>query len=313
MIKELAIAIPYARWTEALFDGMYDSVSNSEKIFEFAKENGIEALDYSLDRLLPTSLIEKGDKGKNFVKSTEELLEYFSPVKAAIEKTGMKLVQAHAPFPSFKGVDEEYNEYLKEVIEKCLAICNYLGIGALVVHSYSGIDKSVEREKNLVFYRSLIPAAKKYGVKICLENLNLTVARHVIGGTCSDADDAIEYIDTLNTEAGEDLFGFCFDLGHANISSINIRDFLRRIGSRLTLVHLHDNDGISDMHRLPMTVFRTDWEGLINGLRDIKYRGPLDFEIGTVFYACKKELIPANMRYTAEVGKYLRERLLADE
>lgn len=311
-MKELSIAIPYAGWTEALFEGLSESVSNSEKIFEFAMSNGIEGLDYSLDLPLSPKQIGKSEKGSLYYKSLEEILEYFAPVKAALDKTGMQLVQAHAPFPLYRRSDAEYNNYITEVLEKNIAVCGYLGIPALVVHPLSYADKDFEKEVNLNLYRSIMPAAKKYGVKICLENLFMVIANHIVAGCCCEADEAIEYIDTLNAEAGENIFGFCFDLGHANVCGANVHDFVRKLGHRLTLLHLHDNDGVNDLHRAPMTMFMTDWDGLIDALREINYRGTLDFETATVYYKCKKELIPANMRYMVEVGKYIRKRLLEE-
>ncbi len=307
-MNELSIAIPYAGWSEALFPNLKDSV----KAFEFVKENGIEAIDFSLDLHLSSKQITTSDKGDFFTKSVEELFEYYAPVKDALEKTGMRLCQAHAPFPLYRRTDAEYNEYIVEMLEKCIAICGYLGIPAIVAHPISYADKSVEKAANLWLYRRLIPAAKKYGVMICLENLFLYMANHLLAGTCCEAEETIEYIDTLNAEAGEEIFGFCFDLGHANVCGVNVRDFIRKMGKRITLLHLHDNDGINDMHRSPMTIYQTDWDGLIEGLRDINYRGPLDFETATVFYKCENELIPANIRYMVEVGKYIRKRLLEE-
>ena len=86
------------------------------------------------------------------------------------------------------------------------------------------------------------------------------------------------YIDKLNAEAGGDMFGYCFDLGHANLVGANIREFVRALGDRLTVLHLHDNDAVTDQHLAPMTQKKTDWEGLILGLRDINYRGAINFE-----------------------------------
>ena len=312
-MKELSVTVPYAGWTRALFQKMEEGVSNAEEMFEYAKNCGIEAIDFSLEAPLSFSRVGKREKAEFYLKTTEELLEYFAPVKAAAEKTGIELPMAHAPFPTYVADDDDYNEYLFGALEKSIAVCGYLGIPAVVIHPQHNVDKALERELNLALYRKLIPIAKKHGVKICLENLFVRTARHVVEGCCCDPDEAIDYIDTLNAEAGVDMFGFCFDLGHANITNINFRDFIRKLGKRIMLVHLHDNDGVEDMHRIPMTLLRTDWEGLIAGLRDIGYRGPLDFEIVYVLFAINKNLVSANLRYISEVGKYLRERLLADE
>ena len=42
---------------------------------------------------------------------------------------------------------------------------------------------------------------------------------YIYEGTCTDAVEACYYVDTLNDIAGEKLFGFCFDTGHALAAS----------------------------------------------------------------------------------------------
>ena len=50
----------------------------------------------------------------------------------------------------------------------------------------------------------LIPTAKKYGVNICLENLQAVNEKdEIVPGICADYNEAIYLVDTLNAEAGE--------------------------------------------------------------------------------------------------------------
>ena len=317
-MSELRVGVQSGSW----LDDVYGGDENAMVGFEVAKAAGIEAFDYNIDMRYPWKEINSKQKSEFFSQDIETILKVYEPVKAAMEKTGIELVQAHAPFPTFLQGYEEMNEHIvTEVMEKTCAICQYLSIPALVVHpwgnSYKDINmnRDYEHEVNLNMYRRLIPLAKKYGVKICLENMfyfKATMSTATVASACADAEEAVWYIDKLNEEAGEDIFGFCLDLGHANLAKRNVRRYIETLGHRLTVLHLHDNDGTKDQHYAPMTQHKTDWEGLIEGLRAIKYRGPLCFEIFASMQKYPPELVPAMLKYTAAVGRYIRNKILEE-
>ena len=167
-------------------------------------------------------------------------------------------------------------------------------------------------------YGRMAPAAIKHGVKICLENLFGTFHGHVVGGTCSAPEEAVKYVDTLNERAGAECFGFCLDTGHANLVGADIRKFINMLGHRLTCLHIHDNNGVEDVHQLPYTQTHNwgvytylDWEGFINGLRDINYQGSLCFETFRVLELCPKPVWPEMMRTITAMGRYFVDRIKA--
>ncbi|HHT54567.1 MAG TPA: sugar phosphate isomerase/epimerase [Clostridiales bacterium] len=259
-----------------------------DRNFRVLKEHGFGCVDFNIDIMLPGSQIRKGEIGGFFDRGVEELCEYYRPMKEAAEKYNIEISQMHGPFPVWvEGRDADMNPYVLMATEKCFAVAEYLGCRNIVVHPVFARDllgKEGERELNLNIYRSLMPAAQKYGVKICLENLFVNTMGHCIEGPCADVSEAIWYIDRLNAEAGADIFGFCFDTGHANLMARNMYDYISALGPRLAVLHIHDNDGKNDLHMLPYSYTRNgrdpliDWEGIIKGLRDIKYRGDLCFE-----------------------------------
>ena len=56
----------------------------------------------------------------------------------------------------------------------------------------------------------------------------------------------------LPVDNSSDRFGFCFDTGHFNLfSKVSIDEWLKKLGSHLLEVHLHDNKGDKDSH-LPL-------------------------------------------------------------
>ena len=292
--------------------------SDPDASFRFIKECGFEAVDYNIDNHLPADCIPKGELTTFFDQSVEELIAYYTPIKAAADKYGIRFAQMHGPFPMFVKDREDINNYLLMATEKTLEVAKFLGCPAVVVHPVLRSTKEKEIPCNLAIYRALMPAAKRTGVKICLENLYGGYKMHVLEGPCSDVEEACRYIDTLNAEAGEECFGFCFDLGHANLVGRNVRKYLNALGKRLTILHIHDNDGTTDSHMLPMTQtykwgtrFYTDWDGFIEGLRDIGYTGALNFETFRVLQKFPQSVKPQALALIAALGKDFRDRILA--
>ena len=280
--------------------------------FAYIKDCGFNAVDFNIDHKLPYQSIVKGELTEFFNQSIEELLEFYRPLKEASEKYDVKITQMHAPFPCFIKDREDLNEYVVMSIEKSCAVCDFLDCRALVVHPHARSTRALERESNLNFYRKLIPAAKKYNVKICLENMFGIVKGHPQEWVCSRAEEAVDYIDTLNAESGGDYFGFCLDVGHANLTGKRLRDYINVLGKRLTCLHIHDNNGQTDLHVMPYTQV-VDWESFILGLSDIKYEGTIGFETFRVLTACfPRELWPSALRLISDTGKYFASRIEAE-
>lgn len=284
--------------------------------FRFIKECGFDAVDFNIDNFVSVSDLKKVALQSFFDQTEEEILAYFKPFKEAAERYGVRFSQMHAPFPVYDEERPDFNDYMMMVVEKCLAVCAYVGCPAIVVHPKNHSDKQKEIEYNMIIYRRLMPAARKYRVKICLENLFITTRSRNVEGACSNVDEAIHYIDTLNAEAGEELFGFCLDIGHANILGRNPRWYIDRLGSRLTILHLHDNDGKQDLHMMPYSYANNwgkdqvcDWEGFLHGLADVNYQGTLSFETFRVQTAFPKPLWGASLRLIAEIGRYWANRI----
>lgn len=87
--------------------------------------------------------------------------------------------------------------------------------------------------------------ARPLGVRIALENL--------IG-------DDFVLLRELLSEYSPDFLGLCYDSGHGNLDGMGL-DQLETLIHRLISVHLHDNDGRTDQHRLIMDG-TIDWQRL---------------------------------------------------
>ena len=307
-MEKLKLSITTGGW-------FYGEPDRAQDAFSYIRDIGFEALDYDLSRTLGYWLIEKGERTDYFDAPMPEILERYSPMKAAMESTGISISMAHGIFPMYTDAAPSMHDYLIACTEKLLAVCQYLGCPALVVHPITRRDRTLEKEMNLSMYRRLIPAARKYGVKICLENMFAVFGTHSHRRACSDIGEACWYIDTLNAEAGEELFGFCYDVGHANLLGNNLYEDLKLLGKRLTVLHIHENDGMYDLHMIPYTqtnpahVSTTDWEGFLRGLREIGYEGPLNFETFAATENMPKEMIKPLHALTYAVGRYFRDEI----
>lgn len=279
------------------------------------REAGFESVDLNLDQMLDVKRLIAEGANPFFSQSRETIEELFVPMKAQADALGLQFGQMHAPFPVYVDGNDSVNHLLFDSFFKCMAVCRVLDCPYLIVHpiAWSG-TLAEEREKNLAFYSELIPVAKKYGVCICLENMFRNVGGHMTEAVCSDFAEAADYIDTLNALAGEELFGFCYDVGHATLLGKDQRRSIGLLGHRLKTLHIHDNDGRNDLHMQPYAYTRgkqfvTDWDGFLQGLRDVGFDGVLSFETYHSLMWLPAPLKSAMLRYIAQVGMYFRSQL----
>lgn len=291
--------------------------ANPAESIRFIKNCGFEVIDYNIGGLF-LETFDAENLTSFFDKSIEELYEYYKPFKAALAETGIEISQFHGLFSIYKVGETEKNKYFVAVTEKMLAVCAYLGCKAMVIHPWTGLDVHKEEEirVNMNFYRQIIPMAKRYGVVICLENLFKPIHGKSFEGTCSSASEACRYIDTLNEEAGQKCFGFCLDVGHANMVGKNLYQYIVGLGDRLTIMHIHENDGVNDSHMIPFTQrdrtgFKSPihWDTFVRGLREIGYEGPLSFETVLAEEALPEEVREEGLRLISAIGKYFRKTM----
>lgn len=283
--------------------------------FRAIAEAGFDAVDFSFTRFLRYKDIVSGSiTGNLFEQSEEALLSFFKPYKDAAERHGIAFAQAHAPNPSLTA-HAETNERLRLAYARCLDVCAYLGCPYLVVHPFFREDASrkpaeAEWQDNLAGYMSLVPTIRCTGVTVCLENLYLLQNGRALPGPCGDIREAVRYVDALNSMAGEQGFSFCLDSGHLLLLGEEPCEALSLLGRRVKALHLHDNDGISDLHALPRTG-KFDWDQLLTALSDSDYAGALNFEVYAPFDGCPPEMFPQVLRGICETGQDFRRQILA--
>ena len=176
---------------------------------------------------------------------------------------------------------------------------------------FSGIERGSEWEANRIFYLGLADLAKQNDVMILLENQCLDVNGSLNRGICAESDEAVSWVDRLNAECGEERFGFCMDVGVCNLCGQNMREFAVSLGSRIKAVILRDCDGIRENAMLPFTCvdkeqFRTDWQNLIRGLREICFDGLLIMDFKSMTTAFSRFLRPGLIKFAQEIAEFFR-------
>ncbi len=283
---------------------------------------GFERVDFNLDTFLKNSDVYEGRINKFFEADIKDILAYFGEYKRAWDKYGIKPSQMHAPYPVYVPNRDDISRYMQQVvIPKSIEIAGFLEIPWVVMHPFKMQYKyglEAEQAMNIQYFSSLIPELKKHDVRICVENLYESVGGRITEGTCADPDDAIFYVDMLNAMAGEERFGICLDTGHIQLVHRQPADYIRKAGSRLKLLHMHENDAYADIHQMPYTfggsqTCGTDWESFAMALAETGFDGTLSFEtfpcVNSFPYGTKEEVL----RTICEVGKYIRGRVESGE
>lgn len=283
---------------------------------------GFESVDFNLDTFLKNSDVYAGRVNKFFDADLESLLAYFGEYKKAFETHGIRPSQMHAPYPILVPSRGNVTDYVqKNVIPKSIAIAGMMEIPWVVMHPFKlqytyGID--AERAMNLKYFESLIPLLKAYNVGVCVENLYEAVGGRITEGTCADPQDAIYYVDTLNHLADEELFGCCLDTGHMELTHRELADYIRQVGKRLKILHMHENDAIGDLHQMPYTFGSkpedgVDWEDFRKALDEIGFDGTLSFETFPCVNSFPRGAREEVLRTIREIGKEMADKQNCEE
>lgn len=245
---------------------------------ELAKNAGFEALDFGLNTAALT-----GD-------GWEAAVDYKAETAA---KYGLRIRYVHLPFGYPAADDTEGWEQFLTASKRGMELTKKLGADCAAIHPRTSMkadyDEDMERAAALEFLRPYSEYAHHVGVTLALENMRGAgmSAPAKIRRFATRTEDLIELAD-------ENDLGICWDTGHGNISMQDQLKSLRKIGSRLKMVHLNDNYAEDDIHLAPF-LGNIRWDEVVRGLREIGYRGSLNLEVGCG--RCPEEARPAYAAY----------------
>jgi sugar phosphate isomerase/epimerase len=202
---------------------------------------------------------------------SENWREWAEGIRRAGVDYGVDFVQAHASDGCFV-LGPERDRRLR-MLKREMEICRILGIPGMVVHAVYSQDNSREEfmEANVNFYRELLPTAEETGVRIYTEN---TCRQNCPTYFLFDSTDLNELRQRLDNHP---LFGFCWDVGHANCHPVDQYEAIMTMGEGLMAVHVHDSNFGCDMHLAPLTG-TTSYDAVINGLLDVGFKGYFTLE-----------------------------------
>ena len=251
-----------------------------EECIDILADTGFDAADFFF---LPEFCDENTD--------TDEFREYFFRLRKYAEKKGLSFNQAHAHYPS-SSIDPATNDLYYNYVVRSIRNASYLGVPIIVVHPKQHLlykeEGNPEKlfEMNMEFYRSLIPYAEKYNIKIAVENMWICYPnRKIWHSTCSKPDEFINYVDTLNSE----WIVACLDIGHAVLVCEEPDIFIEKLGHRLAALHVHDVDGFGDTHTIPYFGV-VQWDKVTKALAKTGYKGDFTFEPCTFINNPRKRL-----------------------
>lgn len=151
-----------------------------------------------------------------------------------------------------------------DLVKNRLEMAAELGAREIILHASDSMAMDAQKTS----LSELIPFAESVGVRIALENLPRQ---------------GFSRVWPLLDEYESDTLGFCLDTGHAVINEPRgFDDFgeAERRCRRLAAVHLHDNNGEDDQHRIPFTG-KVPWERVAALIARSPYRGCLTLELGS--------------------------------
>ncbi len=269
-----------------------------EKAYALIKEAGFDALDQTL-----TDMVRPESPFNNPGWEQEALR-----VRRAADNAGIRINQTHAPFSYPLDVWEKSPE-LMPILKRSIEISAIWGAETEIVHPYHhpvyfGHEEEIF-EKNMEYYGALIPTAEATGVKVCVENMFQVdeIRKHIVHDTCSTLPEFIRYVDTLNHRN----IVACLDVGHIALirQHESPADFVHGLGhDRLQALHIHDNDLVSDQHKLPFDG-QIDWKSVAEALGQIDYQGYFTYETSGSMDVVPDEFVPARLKYMADVARYL--------
>lgn len=252
-------------------------------------------------------------KPKDIIRISEHPEELCNSLKLLLnecEKESVHIPIARAPYLYRNTKREDLGDLLARLAEESIRVCGQADCRFLIVNPlFSGIERGHEWEINRKYYLSLADIAKQNNVMILLENQCRVINGNFVRGICSDAVEAVSWINSLNAESGEERFGFCMDVGVCSLCGQNMREFAVSLGSRIKAVALRDCDGIHENAMIPFSCinngeFQTDWLNLIRGLREICFDGLLIMDFSSMAAAFTQFLRPQLIQFARSVAEF---------
>lgn len=230
-------------------------------------------------------------------------------VLACAKDNGIVISQAHAPM-AYRPEDTFGSKAYDDVI-RSMEFAAMLECPQIVVHTiaFPREDRTIDRRaRNLDFMRALLPYAEQFNINIGVENLfTRDKKRKCFFGRNGTPEELNSFIDELDNPR----FVACCDLGHCALTGVEPEVFISKMDAkRLTMLHVHDTDYLSDSHTIPY-LGKHDWEAITDAIAKIGFTGMMNLEVLHFYEEFPKELIPAALRMAAASARLLADKVEA--
>lgn len=224
----------------------------------------------------------------------DEWQDFAVALREMAMRVGVCFHQAHGLiYNPFDG--SEQSAFLSQIEPRVFHVCKELGIHYVVKHPpvppniRNENDRAEGMRRSADYLRRLADIAAASDVYIAIENSYSLNGRWAM---FNNPPALLELIDIIQREN----VCVCLDVGHANIMGENLLETCKHYGSFLKCLHIQDNDGKSDQHRLPLhgTI---NWDNLFAGLNAIGYDGDFTLEAHPVLKA--SEMVRAHQEREA--------------
>lgn len=289
------------------------NVYGDKRALEIAKEIGADAVDFSLehkDYRDPNCIYSKGDAA---------VIEYYKKIKAYADELGLTISQTHGKLPGFINVKEEDDALVENSRLDCLATAT-LGAPVCVIHNASSISQGANPDPELMHHLSfdmftrILPYAKEYGVKVATETFGDAVEYQACDFFGQIDEFMKAYEDIKSIEEYRDYFTVCIDTGHSNkamrYNNPTPGDVIRRVGSDIDVLHLNDNDTLTDQHKMPMTG-TIDWDDVFDALDEVGYNGVYNMEIKLAHFG--DDFLIEHAEFAVKLMKYMLKKHYQDK
>ena len=183
---------------------------------------------------------------------TDAEIEYAAK---CLERAGLRVSDLHAPI----GKDQCWGSAVEhqrlagiEAVKNRLRMAAAIGCDVVVLHTPeepAAAERTVYWDRQKRTLDALRETSAACRVRLALEN--------VMPGN-------FDTLDGFLALGGPEFLGICYDSGHGNAAAGPrgwALERLERIKDRLVDMHLHDNDGVGDLHALPFGG-TSDWQRL---------------------------------------------------
>jgi len=161
---------------------------------------------------------------------------------------------------------DEFREATIKVMKKNLRIFSDLNINLVNIHliAFSFLSKKETAENFIETFKKLITMAKKYDIKIMIENCEPSVDINMVGNVLKKVPDLKLHL----------------DVGHANLNykKNKTEDYFRRFKNKIAHIHVSDNHGGKDDEHLGIGKGNINWKKIVKILKKYNYDKTITLE-----------------------------------